>query len=423
MSMLNRFKAAAIVASVCAVPALTNGCGASDAITQIQEAACCDEFKPGATVDAKFSANAQVVVAAQAIADFSGIAAASVDDITSACRTMAQELDAPADAQQRAASEGDKRKALTLWCEAAVSAIGTFKAKLGASATIDVGFEPPKCEASVSAKANCQAKCSVDGKCDIKANPPKCTGGKLEVACKGECKASANATLTCEGKCNAECKGSCTAKGGVQCKGKCDGTCKGAAQGGTGAGIQANGTCDGTCEGTCEVTAPGVTCEGSCTGECSGSCTGSAEASVKCDGECTGDFEPLKCTGGKLEGGCSVDAKCDANCDASVSAKAECMPPAVNVNITGVADANLAIASKFKAVLDANLGVIAALKARLEGMAKLTGTVTGSASAEILVDAKPACILSLAAAAAGAVEDVASSVAAAGSVTASFSTK
>ena len=38
------------------------------------------------------------------------------------------------------------------------------------------------------------------------------------------------------------------------------------------------------------------------------------------DAGCDGDFEPLKCEGGELKGGCSVDAKCEANCDASVSA-------------------------------------------------------------------------------------------------------
>jgi hypothetical protein len=407
MNTLNRFKAPLLLATALALPVITNGCSA---VEDAQGAVCCTEFKAGASIDANIGGNAQAQVAAQAIADFSGIASAAVEDVTTACRSMAQELDAPQADQDAATAEKDKRKALELWCSAAVKAIGTVKAKAGGTLTLN--FVPPVCEASISAKANCQASCSGSAKCDLKANPPKCTGGSLEVACKGECTAKAGATLKCEGKCSAECKGSCTAQGGVQCSGKCEGTCKGQAQGGTGTGIKADGTCDGTCEGTCEVTAPGVTCTGSCQGECGGSCTGTAEASVKCDGECKADFEPIKCSGGKLEGGCQVEAKCDANCDASVSAKAECTPPSVQVAFSGSAD--IQAAGKLKAVFEANLGVILSFRARLEGMAKLTATITGNA--DVIVDVKAACIPAMIAAAADAVEDVT----AAGSATASI---
>lgn len=397
MNTLNRLKAPLLVAVALALPIVTNGCSS---VTDAQGAICCTEFKAGASIDANIGGGAQAQVAAQAIADFAGIASAAVEDVTSACRSMAQELDAPAAEQDAATAEKDKRKALSLWCTAAVKAIGSVKAKAGGTLTLEV--TPPKCEASVSAKANCQASCSGSAKCDLKANPPKCTGGSLEVACKGECTAKAGASLKCSGSCSAECKGSCTAQGGVQCSGKCEGTCKGQAQGGTGTGIKADGTCDGTCEGTCEVTAPGVTCTGSCTGECSGSCTGTAEASVTCDGECKADFEPLKCTGGKLEGGCQVEAKCEGNCDASVSAKAECTPPSVKVAFSGAAD--IQAAGKLQAVFEANLGVIFAFQARLEGMAKLTGTITGNA--DVIVDVKASCIPAMIAAAADAVADV-----------------
>jgi hypothetical protein len=397
MNTLNRFKAPLLLATALALPVITNGCSA---VQDAQGAVCCTEFKAGATIDAKIGGNAQAQVAAQAIADFSGIASAAVEDVTTACRSMAQGLDAPQASQDAAAAEKDKRKALDLWCKAAVSAVGTFKAKAGG--TLAIEFVPPQCNASISAKANCQASCSGSAKCDLKANPPKCTGGSLEVACKGSCTAKAGATLKCEGKCDAACKGSCTAQGGVQCSGKCEGTCKGAAQGGTGTGIKADGTCDGTCEGKCAVTAPGVTCSGSCTGECGGSCTGTAEASVKCDGECKADFEPISCTGGKLEGGCSVEAKCEGNCDASVSAKAECTPPSVTVAFTGAADVQAA--GKLQAVFEANLGVILAFQARLEGMAKLTATITGNA--DVIVDVKAACIPAMLAAAVDAVADV-----------------
>jgi hypothetical protein len=397
MNTLNRFKAPLLVAVALALPIVTNGCSS---VTDAQGAICCTEFKAGATIDASIGGGAQAQVAAQAIADFSGIASAAVLDVTTACRSMAQELDAPAADQDAATAEKDQRKALSLWCSAAVKAIGTVKAQAGGTLTLE--GTPQQCVASIGAAANCQASCSGSAKCDLKANPPKCTGGSLSVACKGECTAKAGASLKCTGSCSAECKGSCTAQGGVQCSGKCEGTCKGAAQGGTGTGIKADGTCDGTCEGKCEVTAPGVTCTGSCDGECSGSCTGTAEASVTCDGECKADFEPLKCTGGKLEGGCQVEAKCEGNCDASVSAKAECTPPSVKVSFSGAA--NIQAAGKLQAVFEANLGVIFAFQARLEGMAKLTGTITGNA--DVIVDVKASCIPAMIAAAADAVADV-----------------
>lgn len=386
-----------------AVPML----GGCEEITEAQSAVCCTEFQVGATVNADIGGSAQSQVAAQALADFSGIASASVDDITTACRNIAQDLDASKAEQDAAEAQTDKREKLDAWCALAVSAIGSFKATAGATLTID--FQPPVCEASISAKANCQAKCSAEGSCDIKANPPTCEGGSLEVACKGECTAKAGATLKCEGTCSAECTGSCTASGGVECAGRCDGTCT-ASAGGT--GPQADGSCQGSCAGTCEVTAPGATCSGSCKGECGGSCTGSAEASVKCDGDCQADYEPIKCSGGELKGGCEVDAKCDANCDASVKAKASCSPPSVKVAFTGAANAEAA--AKLQGTFEANLGIILGFKARLEGMVDLAGTLSGNI--EAVADVKAACIPAMIAAAATAGTDLTASVEASASI-------
>lgn len=407
---MKRFYGAAIAALV-TLPAVLQGCGDDPAA-----ALCCTEFNVGATVTADIGGSAQSQVAVQAVADFAGIAAAATDDITTACRSIAQDLDAPADTQQAAEATADKRERMNAWCTAAVQAIGTIKASAGGSLTVQA--TPPVCEASVSAKANCQAKCSGSAECDIKANPPQCTGGSLQVACKGECTAKAGASLKCEGKCTGSCSGSCTVQtGGVQCAGKCEGTCKGSAEGGTGTGIKADGTCDGTCEGTCEVTAPGAECSGSCNGECSASCTGTAEASVKCDGECNADFEPLKCEGGKLEGGCQVEASCDANCDASVSAKAECKPPSVTIAFTGAA--NIEAAGKLRATLEANLPLIFSFKARLDGMAAIAGTFSSNVSA--VTDIKVACIPPIVAAVGNAVGDVEASVSASASVIGSVS--
>jgi hypothetical protein len=403
-----RFYGAALMAAV-ALPASLGGCS-SDADNPL----CCNEFKVGATIDAKIGGSAQSQVAVQAVADFAAIASAAVDDITAGCRSMAQDLDAPKAEQDKAEGNADKREKMKAWCSLAVQAIGTFKAQAGGKLTVK--FDPPKCEASVSAKANCQAKCDVNGKCDIKANPPKCTGGKLQVSCKGECTAEAGASVACEGECTGNCEGSCQAQGGVECSGKCEGTCEASAQGGTGSGIQADGTCKGTCKGTCQATPPGVKCQGSCKGKCSASCKASANASVKCDGKCSGDFEPLKCEGGKLEGGCQVDAKCDANCDASVSAKAECKPPQLTVSFEGAAD--IQAAGKLKATFEANMGIILAFKSRLEVMANIAGNFTGNIKA--VADIKAACIPPMIAAVGSAADDVSASFKASGDIVATI---
>jgi len=392
------------LAAALVVPTLTNGCSGED------NPLCCTEFKAGATIEASIGGSAQAQVAVQAVADFAGIASAAMTDLTSACRSMAQDLDAPADqlaAAEAAGASGDaddrQRAQMEAYCKLALDSIASFKAKAGG--TIRIQAQPPRCEASVSAKANCQAKCSVDGKCDIKANPPRCEGGKLEIACKGSCTAEAGAAVSCEGSCEGSCQGSCTASGGVsvECNGKCEGTCSADAQG-NGNGLNAQGECAGFCNGTCtmKADAPAVQCSGSCNGSCQGSCKATATASVKCDGKCDADFEPLRCEGGKLEGGCQVDAKCDANCDASVQARAECTPPSIAVVIEGSADVQAA--ARLKAVFEANMGVVFAFKSRLEGMASLAGTIAGNADA--IADIKAACIIQVASVGAKAVGDV-----------------
>lgn len=364
---------------------------------------CCSEFKVGASLDASISSTAQGAVTAQAVADVAGIASAAVDDLTTACRSIAQDLDAAKDKQDAAERETDRRAKLNAWCSLAVEAIGSVKAVAGGS--LKVAFDPPKCEASINAKASCQAKCSANGECNIKANPPKCTGGSLQIACKGTCKAKAGATLKCEGKCEGSCKGSCTTSGdvSVQCNGKCEGTCSADAQG-NGNGMNAQGECAGFCKGTCTASAeaPAVQCEGSCQGECSADCTGTAEASVKCDGYCDVDYEPISCEGGKLEGGCQVEAKCDASCDASVKAKAQCTPPAVTIVLEG--SANVQAAGKLQATLEANLPLVFAFQARLDGMAEVATTMQGNVTA--VTDIKLACIPVVAEAAGNALADV-----------------
>jgi hypothetical protein len=371
---------------------------------------CCSEFKVGGTISGDIGGSAQSQVAVQAVADVAGIAAAAIDDLTTACRGIAQDLEAPKADQDAAEAQTERRAKMESWCSAAVKAIGTAKTAAGGTLTVEAA--PPKCEASVSANATCQAKCSVDGKCDVHLHPPQCTGGSLQVACKGECKAKAGATLHCQGSCSAGCKGSCTVQGGVACAGTCEGTCEGAGGAGT-SGLDANGKCTGTCKGTCSATPPGVECTGTCNGECGGSCTGSASASVQCDGDCAADFEPLKCEGGKLEGGCQVEAKCGANCSASVQAKAQCTPPSVTISFQG--SANAALAGKLAATLQTNLPIVFSLDARLRAMAGLVESLKGNVSG--VADIKVACIPQVVAAAAQALSDVQASGSAALSLT------
>jgi hypothetical protein len=355
-----------LVACLVAVPVLAQGCGGPD------ELCCSDPSK----VELEGRAAVEYSVATGAAADLAAVAQSSLDEVINACRNIATDLDATRDelATAQATTDND---AATAWCTLAVAKIET---NVTAKGGLTVTFAPPTCQASVSAKANCQAKCDVSGKCDIKANPPQCTGGKLEVSCKGSCTAEGGASVACEGSCGAECQGSCTAEGGVECTGRCEGTCEASASG-EGTGIQADGTCKGTCKGTCSVTAPGAKCEGSCKGQCTGECKATANVAVKCDGKCDGDFEPLKCEGGKLEGGCKVDAKCDANCDASVSAKAECTPPALTIR------AGADVQAKYLDSLEANLPpLIVVVQARGEAFVKTIGTFGGELAGSISGD-------------------------------------
>jgi hypothetical protein len=412
MNTLNRFKASLAAATLVALPILSNGCSAANAVQNGQAALCCTEFKPGAAVDVKIGGSVQAQVAVQAIADFTGVVNAAIGDITTACRGLASDLGAaPADLDKADATTDpnpDNRAAndpmlkMQAYCSLAVTTIGTIKGQAGG--TLSINVTPPMCSASLSAKANCEASCQGGVKCDFKAHPPVCTGGSLSVACKGECDAKAGASLNCTGTCTGGCTGSCTAMGGVDCAGKCDGTCTASAKGGS--GIQADGTCKGSCSGTCQVTLPSATCTGSCSGKCDAKCTGTAMASVTCDGDCKADFEPLKCTGGKLEGGCNADVKCSGNCDASVQAKAECTPPAVNVTFAGAAD--FTAAGKLQAAFEANLPLVYAFQARLKALADLTTTITGNA--DVVADIKISCLPIVIASAATAVANLGATV-------------
>lgn len=351
----------------------TNGC--SDL--------CCTDFQVGADLsnvdwEIEGEAGAQFAVLAQASADLSGAVSAALNDVTIACRNIAQDLGATNEELDGVDSKEANEKVKAA-CELAA---GKVKGQLGAGVTLKVDFQAPKCEASFKAKADCQAKCSGGAKCDVEAEPPKCEGGTMQFSCEGGCKGEVNAAIDCKGSCDVAVEGKCTYEGGVDCQGKCDGTCS--AKAGVGDGIQGDGSCKGECKGTCEVVAPKAECKGSFEGKCEGSCTATASAKVECSAGCQGKAEPLKCEGGTLKGGCKVEAKCDANCDASVSAKASCTPPSLNIKASGNVSANV---DAVIATLKVNLpNIIVVWKARGQAFVDLVGTVSGSASGAVSGD-------------------------------------
>lgn len=394
MNLKNRLKPFTAVAfTALAISTLVAGC--SD-LKDAQDAACCKEFQAGADMtDVDFGVDASIKgtfsAFASAASDLSAVGTGSISDVTTACRNIA--LDLGADESDPKVANATGTAALSAWCDLAkaqISANFGASGKLGGSISVD--FEPPKCSASVSAVANCQASCNANVACDIKANPPKCTGGTLSVECSGSCTASGSADVACTGSCEGKCSGSCKASGGakIDCKGKCEGTCTAGASGGAtekGTGIQADGSCNGQCDGTCtlDADAPKIECTGVCDGHCDAACKGSADVKVKCDGKCDADYTPLKCEGGKLEGGCNADASCQGSCNASASAKAECSPPSVAV----VAKANGSLSADGKlqfetaiASLEANLPkLLVVFKARGENFkAGITGAVDAGVS-------------------------------------------
>ncbi|MDB4933773.1 MAG: Tryptophan synthase alpha chain [Labilithrix sp.] len=364
----------------------------------------CTEFKLGSPVDPGIGGSVASQVAVQSVADYATSASTTLAGVTASCRTIAKDLGAPTDAQSAADASTDAQAKMKAWCTLAASAIGSAKAMTGGN--ISVQTRPAKCQLSVSEKTACQRRCA-GGTCDAKANPPRCTGGSLVGACSGSCQPGSGGAIQCEGNCVGECNGTCTSTAGVACAGKCTGTCTASA---AGSGPQPDGSCKGSCKGTCAATAPGAICMGTCAGACNASCNGDAAKPVKCDGQCAADFVPLYCEGGRLEGGCNVDARCDASCDVSVVAGAECPPQTVFVAIQGAADP--AAAAKLRAALESSFGAILAFGVHVEQMATIGPTLSSNA----VVDIKASCVPLVVAAVNSALGDVSASFSATSTV-------
>lgn len=430
--MKNRFLPGLVIATALMLPVL-----ACSSVPNPAAAVCCTEFKPGAdmsTVDFKVDASVsgQFTAFASAAGDMSAVAGAALADVTGACRSIATDLgNDPADPAANGKSGADL---MTFWCTAAQGKItATLMATVGGSGNLSLEIEPPVCSASIQATASCQGKCDVNAKCDIKANPPKCTGGTLDIECKGDCKASATTpTISCTGSCTGTCEGSCEASGGVSvdCNGKCEGNCTAKAGVGNGTGAQADGSCQGSCSAKCtaSATAPKIACTGTCGGKCTGDCKATpGMASVKCSGTCMADYQPVSCSGGKLEGGCMVSADCSANCNASASAKASCTPPVVKITAKGMITAGAdgqfaALVNTLEANLPALVLVVKARGADFAGQISAVGSggasllANGSITSDLHADG---CLVAMGIAAVQASGDFAATLKASASLTAS----
>src|ERR1700744_4455941 len=86
--MMSKHFYGAVLMGAIVIPATLQGCSSSD------NPLCCTEFQPGATVNANIGGSIQSKVAVQAFADFDGIAAAAVDDLTTACQNIATDMGA-----------------------------------------------------------------------------------------------------------------------------------------------------------------------------------------------------------------------------------------------------------------------------------------------------------------------------------------
>lgn len=323
---------------------------------------CCSEFSVGADVsNVNFEVDAALsgryTAFAQAASDIGATAAASVADVTNACRNIAIALGA--DPNDASVAGKNDREAATAWC-ALAKAKFQANAAVQAAGTLTIAYQPPVCSASLDAKAACEGGCKVDATCTEPSLEVQCEEGKLSGQCSGQCTGSCegtvNAAAACEGSCEATCKGTCEGtctadvNASVNCQGDCTGKCTGTCDGNSADGIDCAGDCVGQCQGSCAMESDADVqcngkCEGTCTGKCTGRCELEANADIQCDGSCQGscdvDFKAPKCNGEIKPPQCDASADCKASCDASIEAKAECSPPEVTITAETEIDSNL----------------------------------------------------------------------------------
>jgi hypothetical protein len=443
MTVFNRLKSGVLVAAAITIPVLANGCSAAN---DLQNAACCTDFKVGADmtgVDFKVDASikGQFTSLAQASGDLSAVAAASLTDVTAACKAIATDLGAKADDPSTTGKGG--ADLATQWCTLAVAQIKAnagFTAATSGGAKLQLQISPPECHVEASFQASCEGSCKADVSCTEPDLTARCDPGQLSgqcsASCTGTCEGSVNAAASCEGSCDASCEGSCEAQGGVavDCTGTCSGNCNGSCEGAAGT-TQTTAHCDGTCKGKCDAkcevaaNAPTVKCAGKCTGKCTGGCKFAADAKIKCDASCKGGCSVAvtapKCDVDLKPPTCKGDASCQANCKASGQARASCTPPSVKLAASASVTFNADAQASFDILvntLEVNLPkLVLVFKAR--GDAFVTD-LKAVADAGVSLSADPgklsgkatACIVPIAAAASTALTNMQASLSASGSV-------
>lgn len=293
-----------------------------------------------ATIDANLQVDARVKVFMQATVDFRLVGQKMKTDVKTACANIAVDLGA-ADTWSALGDVDDSVANAngTGACDAASVRIDSIM-KASASANFALLTVPGACHTDFQAQASCDAKCKAEATCDSGTVETRCTPGELSTKCTERCKVQsyccgtvdvdANCMGQCESTCTGECKGTCTASDGTKtdnnpnCHGKCSSSC--------------NGTCKGKCK--IEVT------EGFACG-----------ANVRCKGECTTTHTDPVCESTFTPPSCQVDASCEESCSASVSAKAICEPP--HVELYANASVNVDVA-KLIVTVNANLPVLLA---------------------------------------------------------------
>lgn len=146
-----------------------------------------------------------------------------------------------------------------------------------------------------------------------------------------------------------------------------------------------------------------VAMKAACQGRCAGAPCDTTANPMTCTG---GNLANGFCEGGKLEGGCTVDARCDVSCDAAVIARADCPAPLVTVSTVAAADPTEA--AKLKTSLEADLPMVLALDNKCQLEANIAANIAASFSGTVasVTDIKKACIPLLVVTAQNAVSDV-----------------
>jgi hypothetical protein len=162
----------------------------------------CTEFHIGGQNDPGIGGAATSQVAAQAVADYAGVAQTQVLGVTAACKSLAVALGASTANQTSADAGPTARDRASAWCTLATMGISTAKGKAGGSLTLQ--FTPSACRLDVAKKLACQARCAGTAMCDGVTNPVVCTGGTLAggFCTGGKLEGGCMVDAKCDGNCD-----------------------------------------------------------------------------------------------------------------------------------------------------------------------------------------------------------------------------